>query len=103
MAGAQTAVGLGGAALIAVNFWTGALHKPVTQTLNAAPGGLASSATYTAHQSLIEIGGEIVFVLVATVIAGSGPSAGRAMVFAIAGLWILWLISHQGLKKTSKA
>lgn len=63
----------------------------------AAPGvGRATSgaASHTPRGALIAIGGEFVFVIIATVIANTGPQAGKAMIALFVLLWVLFLINH---------
>lgn len=97
MTGTQTIAGLAGAGLIVTNWWTGNQHAPIVGVLSKSANGKQLAA---AHTSLVEIGGELVFVLVAVVIAGTGPGAGKAVVAAIAALWILWAIHHYGGTKS---
>lgn len=88
----QTIVAAAGAGLVGVNFWTGPQRKAVTS------GALNSSASSkqegTAHTSIVQLAGELLFVGVAVLLAGAGGKAGSIVVAMIAALWILWLIKH---------
>lgn len=87
MSGEQTLAGLGGIALVGVNYWTGQQRAPISSLLS----GTSSTA---AHSSLVELGGELLLVGVAVAIAGASPAAGKAVLAAVVALWILWAINH---------
>jgi hypothetical protein len=94
----QTLVAYGGMGLIVGNFWT-------TQRHVFAAGAFNSSASTTeqesAHSTLVKIGAEVVFVAVATLLAGTSKSAGNAMAAIIAALAIVWLIKWSSNRTTT--
>lgn len=95
MNGAQTLVGAGGVALVATNFWTGGQRGSVSAGL------FGSGDPGVAHKALLTLGGEMIFVVVLTILAGLGDTWGAAMAVAIVGLWILWAINHYAPTSTS--
>jgi hypothetical protein len=86
--GSQSIVGAGGIGLVLANFWFGSNRKVVSAGLfgNGDPSA--------AHQSLLVLGGEALFVIVATLLAGISDSWGAAMAVLIVALWVLWAINH---------
>lgn len=91
MTGKQTLVGAGGVGLVLVNYWT-------SETRSVVSGGLFTPGgdTGAAHRSLAVLGGELLFVMVATVLAGMSDSFGSVMVAVIAALFVLFAINHYG-------
>lgn len=89
--GTQQIVGLGGAGLIAVNFWTGSQRKAVADGLFQK-----GSDTSKSHADLTQLGAEILFVVVATVLAGVSDSWANAMALVIVGLFIVWALNKYG-------
>lgn len=91
----QNIVGGLGLGLVAANFWT-------KQKATFATGALNSSATKAqsekAHTAIYQIGLELLFVGVATLIAGASSSAGSAMVAVLVALAIVWLIKFESSK-----
>lgn len=51
-------------------------------------------ANQTPHAALVAVGGELLFVVIAVVIANTGPKAATAMVALFGLLWLLYLINH---------
>lgn len=95
MQGKQTFVAGAGAALVLVNFWT----SPQRSTIIGGIYGNGDPAT--AHQGLIKLGGEILFVVVATILAGLSDNFATIMVLVIVALFILWAMHHYGPKQTA--
>lgn len=91
MNGTQSVVGFGGAGLVFANFWFGNDKGTVAAGLFSKGGDAAS-----AHKALLTVGGEMLFVIVATVLAGASDSIGTVMAVLIVGLWILWAMHHYG-------
>jgi hypothetical protein len=88
--GPASIVGLGGAGLVFANFWLG-------NDKGTVAGGLFGSGdAASAHKVLLTLGGEMLFVIVATVLAGASDAIGTVMVVLIVGLWILWAMHHYG-------
>lgn len=87
MNGAQQIVGLGGMGLIAVNFWTGDQRADIGPLL-------AGKSAPNSHGAFREIGAELLFVVIATALAGLGGGWGTAMAAVVVGLFILWGIQH---------
>lgn len=96
MNGAQQVVGLGGMGLIAVNFWTGSQRADIGPLL-------AGKAAPNSHTAFREIGAELLFVVIATALAGVGGSWGTAMAAVVIGLFILWGIQHYSNPQPAKA
>jgi hypothetical protein len=88
--GTQQLVGLGGMGLIAVNFWTGEQRGQIVPAITGS-GNVAN-----AHGAFKEVGAELLFVIIATVLAGLGGGWGTGMVAVIVALFILWGITHYG-------
>lgn len=92
MNSSQTIAAVAGAGLVGVNFWTGPQRKAF------AGGALSSSANakaqQTAHATIVQLAGELVFVGVAVLLAGAGGKAGAIVVAVFTALWLLWLIKH---------
>lgn len=89
MTGTQSLVGLGGLGLVLVNFWTSTQRTAIHDVL-------AGQATSAAHKEIVTVGGELVFVAIATALAGLGGSWATAIAVAIVGLWVLWLLQGPG-------
>lgn len=91
MNGQQNIVALGGVALIGANYWA-------TQKATINAGLFNSSATTAdttaAHAALRNVALELLFVGVATLLAGVSDGLGSAMVAVIVALGILWCIRH---------
>lgn len=84
----QSLVAAGGIGLIVANYWTGPARSTIT-------GGLFGSGdTGAAHSQLGVMVGELLFVIVAAILAGISDAWGTAMVAVIAALFILWSIHH---------
>lgn len=88
MTGAQTLVGAGGVGLVAANFWFGGSHQTVSAGL------FGSGDPGAAHSALLGLGGEMLLVVVLTVLAGLSDAWGTAMAVVVVGLAILWAINH---------
>lgn len=89
MSGVQTVVGAAGIGLIAANEWTSGdrgVFRGVLWDKGANPAA--------AHKAVVRLGGELLFVLVAVIIAGLGGHWALAVGAAIAALWVLWLINR---------
>jgi hypothetical protein len=91
MTGAQTFVGAGGAALVLVNFWTGEARSVVSGSLFSSGGN-----SQQAHSTLVVLGGELLFVAVAALLAGLSDGAGTAMSALVVALFVLWAVNHFG-------
>lgn len=89
MDGKQSVVAVGGVGLVLANYWIGGARGKVSAGL-FNPGGDVAGA----HRQLVTFAGELLFVGVATVLAGVSDSWASAMVAVIVGLWILWAIHH---------
>lgn len=59
-------------------------------------GAPTSAAGHTAKGAVEAIAGEILFVIIASVIASSGPKAANAMLGLLGVMWVLLLINHFG-------
>lgn len=90
MAGYQTVVGLGGMALVGLNFWDGPQRAKIAPVITG--GGSASAA----HSEFKQLGAELVFVVIATVLAGLNGNWGMGMAAVIIALFILY-----GINKTT--
>lgn len=86
----QDVVAVAGMGLILADFWLGNDRAPVAAGLFGRAGGSAG----TAHADLKKYAGELLFVAVATLIAGLSSSAGSAMCALIFALGVLWSIQH---------
>jgi hypothetical protein len=95
MAGYSTVVGLGGFALIGLNYWDGPQRSEISPVLTGQ--GNVSDA----HTAFKELGVELVFVVVATVLGGLSDSWGMGMTAVIVALFILWAIQHTANPKSS--
>jgi hypothetical protein len=93
MNGVQTVVAAGGVGLVVANMWTGTQRQQVAQMFG---GGSAPSA----HTALVQLAGEMLFVVVATILAGVSDVWGALMAVVIVGLWLLWAMNHYGAKTT---
>jgi hypothetical protein len=88
----STVVGLGGVALVGLNFWDGDQRKAIAPVLSG------KGSTADAHAAFKELGAELVFVVVATVLAGLSNSWGVGMCAVIVGLLIIWSINRTSSK-----
>lgn len=90
MNGTQTVVAAGAVGLLAVNEWTNK-DKGVF-------GGVLWNGTNppAAHAALVRLGGELLFVLVLVILAGTGGSWPATAGAIVAGLWVLFLIRRYG-------
>jgi hypothetical protein len=100
MTGKQTFVGAAGLALIAANFWGSEAHATISGGI-FNPGG----NTAAAHGSLAVLGGELLFVIVGTVLAGMSDMWGSLMAATVVALFVLFAINHygSGAKTTSSS
>lgn len=102
MDGTQALVGLAGVGLIAANEWTNKTDRVYLSSLffggNATGGPEQSDPNLLAknHAVLIKIGGELLFVVVATVVAGVSATWSTTVLVALVALWVLWLINRKG-------
>ena len=97
MTGAQTLVGAGGVGLVFANFWLGGGNQRST----VSAGLFGSGDPGAAHSALLSLGGEMLLVVVLTVLAGVSDAWGSAMAVVIVGLAIIWAINHYGASSTS--
>jgi hypothetical protein len=90
--GKQTLIGAGGAGLLLVNFWTG----PDRATVQAAIlNPHASPAQRSAgHAELVKFGAALLVLVGAVIAAGVSDAFGTAAAYALAALWVLWLINR---------
>lgn len=93
MSGKQQAVGALGAALVAANFWTGS-NRPLVSAVVGKGSTPADAAA--AHTALKSVGLELLFVAVATLLAGLSDGLAGAMIAVIVALFILWAVTHFG-------
>lgn len=94
MDGLQALVGLGGAGLLLANEW----RSPDRGLLG---GVLWSKGTdpSEAHGALLRLGGEVVFLIVAVVLAGVSSTWATLVVVMLIALWVLWLINRKGAQQ----
>lgn len=91
MTGDQTLVAAGGGALVLLNLWT---SKDRTTISSGVFNSSATASQITAaHKLLIRYGGALLFVGVATLMAGVSKSAGTAFVAIIGGLFLVWAMN----------
>lgn len=95
MTGSQTLVGAGGVGLVVANFWFGSDRQGVSAGL------FGSGDPGTAHTALVKLGGEMLLVVILTVLAGLSDQWGAAMAVVIVGLAILWAINHYSSSSSS--
>jgi hypothetical protein len=94
--GKQQVVAVGGAGLILVNFWlTGSRQTVSAGIFN---NNATDAQTSAAHTELKKFGAELLFVGVATLLAGLSNNAGTAMVAIIAALFIVWAMNRYATK-----
>jgi hypothetical protein len=79
--------------LVVANFWFGGSRSAVSAGL------FGSGDPGVAHKALIALGGEMLFVIVATVLAGISSTWAATMTFVIVALAILWAINHYSSAK----
>lgn len=91
MSGTQTLVGAGGLALVAVNFWTSDDRQTVSSGIFTKSGD-----AHAAHLSLAKVFGELVFVVVAVVLAGLSNTWAMAMAAVVVALFVLFAINQYG-------
>lgn len=89
--GAQTIVGAGGAGLLALNFWTGPTRKIMNDGLFNS--GASSAQKQAAKNQLVKVGAAALFVVIATLLAGTSAGTGRVMATMVAALFVLFLIN----------
>lgn len=88
----QTLVAAGGIGLIAANYWLGGAKQTVTA--GTLTKGASADATAASHTEIKKVAAELLFVGVATLIAGISDAAASAMLAVIAALFVLWAINH---------
>lgn len=91
MNGTQSLVAAGGIGLVIANYWTGPAKAQVSSGAFQKGGDVAA-----AHGQIKIIAGELLFVGVATLLAGLGDTWATAMVVLIVALFTLWAINHYG-------
>jgi hypothetical protein len=89
--GQQQIVALGGAGLIVGNFWLGPERRVLADGLFHSSATDAEQAA--AHAALKKIGGSVVFLLVATIMAGISNTWGRVMAATVLGLLLVWAVN----------
>jgi hypothetical protein len=89
-------VAVGGLGLVGANFWFG----PQRQSLDSLIWDGQPSAT--AKTSLLQIGGEMVLLLILYLLAGESDQLGLAMVTIVITLWILFYMSRETGTSTQK-
>lgn len=99
MTGSQTLVGAGGVGLVFANFWLGGGNQRST----VSAGLFGSGDPGAAHTALLSLGGEMLLVVILTVLAGVSDAWGAAMAVVIVGLAIIWAINHYGTGSKSSA
>lgn len=97
MDGAQSLVGVGAAGLLLANEW------------HSADRGLFGGVLWSkgtdpteAHKALVRVGGELVFILVAIMLAGVSSTWAAVVGVMVAALWVLWLINRHGATAPAK-
>lgn len=88
----QTIAAAAGVGLVGVNFWTGPQRAAVSK--GALSSSASAKAEQSAHTSIVQLAGELIFVGVAVLLAGAGGKAASIVVAIFAALWLLWLIKH---------
>lgn len=88
----QNIVGAAGLGLVAANFWT---KQRAAVSAGAFNSSASSAASEKGHEALVTIGAELLFVGVATLLAGASASFGNAMIAVVIALGILWIINYQ--------
>lgn len=86
----QDVVAVAGMGLILADFWLGNSRTPIAAGIFGRPGGNAG----TAHADLKKYAGELLFVAIATLVAGLSDSAGSAMLALMTALGVIWSIQH---------
>jgi hypothetical protein len=94
VSGTQQVVAAGGIGLLLVNFWTGPDRATISGGLFNS--GATAAQTTAAHKELVKFGGALIFVGVASLLAGVSRSWGASLVAVMLGLWILWAMHHFG-------
>lgn len=89
--GQQQIVALGGAGLIVGNFWLGPERRTLADGLFHASATAAQQTA--AHGALKRIGTAVVFLLVATILAGVSNTWGRVMAATVLGLLLVWAVN----------
>lgn len=88
MDGKASFVAFAGLGLVAANLWTGPEKAALDQLSN---GNFSAGLT-----ALKSTGLELVLIIVATFVAGTGDNAANIMLVLIMGLWLLFLINRFG-------
>jgi hypothetical protein len=88
----------GGLALAGVNAWTSQQRTALGGVLNGQ-----TSAEAPGHAALLQLGAELVLIVVAAVAADSSDGVGTGMAAAIAALWVLWAIKYYTRKPSAPA
>jgi hypothetical protein len=96
MDGTQALVGLAGIGLVAVNAWTGPDKAYLSSMLFTNTETTDPTLEAKNHAALVKIGGELLFVVVATVVAGVSGTWSTTVLVALVALWALWLINRKG-------
>lgn len=91
MNGKQSVVAAGGVGLIVANFWTGPGRPAIVGGLFDKNGDPAA-----AHAQIKMLGGELLFVAVAALLAGISDGWGSAMAVLVVALFVLWAINRYG-------
>lgn len=86
MDGGQAFVGAAGVGLVLTDYWLGSARSAISGSI------FGSGNTVQAHGDLKVLGGELLFVVIATVLAGISTSWASVMAVVIVALWILWTI-----------
>lgn len=87
MSAAQSAVAVGGIALVGANFWTGPQRQDLDNLV------FHGQSTPQAKTALLQIGGESILLILLYLVAGSSSGAGTAMVVLVLTLWILYFMT----------
>lgn len=91
----QSVVAAGGLGLVAANWWTKQRHVIFAGAFNSSASTAQQAA---AHKALLTVGAQLLFVAVASFLAGTSSGLGNAMVAMIVALAILWLITYNSRK-----
>ena len=91
MTGAQTLAGAAGAGLVLVNEWQGDGRRALAGVVWDRDADPAA-----ARAALVRIGGELLFVVVAVVLAGLGGHWPAFITAMLVALWVLWAVNRHG-------
>lgn len=88
----RTPVIAAGLGLVAVNFWTSNQRPAIAGLVFGDTKG--AQAQQAARNAALGIGGELVLLLVLSVVAGASDSLALGMLAVVGALWVLWGITY---------